>query len=130
MNRVGHNTANGTQVAHRSNRAPATSSSHDPRDPRPKVLDAGVITPPLAGERGHGCTAVLRSQPILTGDGQPEPGYTGAFELICYECGDNPYLYYSEVSLRLQQIRGPYTLAAGVAAYEQHLGLNPCNCRR
>ena len=45
------------------------------------------------------------------------------FELICCECGDNPYLDYSRASPRLQQIRGPYTIAAGLAAYEQHLGL-------
>ena len=47
----------------------------------------------------------------------------GAFELICCECGDNPYLDYSRVSPRLQQLRGPYTITAGLAAYEQHLGL-------
>jgi hypothetical protein len=54
----------------------------------------------------------------------------GVFELICCECGDNPYLDYSQVSPRLQQIRGPYTIAEGLAAYEQHLGLTTCDCPR
>ena len=55
--------------------------------------------------------------------GRVEFGYTGAFELICYECGDHPYLDYSEISRRLQRIRGPYTMRAGLAAYEKYLGL-------
>jgi hypothetical protein len=46
-----------------------------------------------------------------------EGGDTGAFELICGQCGDHPYLDYSEVPPWLQQIRGPYTLEAGLAAY-------------
>jgi hypothetical protein len=50
-------------------------------------------------------------------------GDTGAFELICGQCGDHPYLDYSEIPPWLQQIRGPYTLEAGLAAYEDHLGL-------
>ena len=29
-----------------------------------------------------------------------EGGYTSAFEVICYVCGDNPYLDYCEVSPR------------------------------
>jgi hypothetical protein len=52
-----------------------------------------------------------------------EGGYTGVFELICPQCGDHPYLDYSEISPRLQRICGPCTLHAGVAAYEKHLGL-------
>ena len=50
-------------------------------------------------------------------------GYTSAFELICCECGDHPDLDYSEISPRLQRIRGPYTMRAGLAAYEKHLAL-------
>jgi hypothetical protein len=52
-----------------------------------------------------------------------EGGHTNAFELICCQCGDHPYLDYREISPRLQQIRGPYTMEAGLAAYEEHLGL-------
>jgi DNA-binding CsgD family transcriptional regulator len=50
---------------------------------------------------------------------------TGVFEVICCECGDHPYLDYAEISARLQRIRGPYTLAAGVAAFAEHVGLAP-----
>ncbi len=45
------------------------------------------------------------------------------FELICSGCGDHPHVDYSEVSPRLQQIRGPYTMSQGLAAYAEHLGL-------
>jgi hypothetical protein len=85
--------------------------------------DAGAATFPTAGQPGHGCTAVLRSQPTRLVDGQVEGGYTGAFEIICLDCGDNPILDYSEISSRLQKIRGPYAMAAGLAAYKEHLGI-------
>ena len=55
-------------------------------------------------------------------DGRFDGGYTDVFELICPGCGDNPYLDYSEIPPWLQQIRGPYPLEAGLAAYENHLG--------
>ena len=51
------------------------------------------------------------------------------FELICFDCGDNPCLDYSEVSPRLQRIRGPRTMDTAWAAYEQHLGLVGANGR-
>jgi hypothetical protein len=79
------------------------------------------MTLPLTGQLGHGYTASLRRQPARI-EGQAEGGYTGAFELICAECGDHPYLDYCEISPRLQRIRGPYTMRAGLAAYEKHLG--------
>jgi hypothetical protein len=68
------------------------------------------------GEPGHGWNVVLRRQPARIVD-----GYTNAFEIICRECGDNPGLDYRQVSPELQQIRGPYPLAAGIAAYEEHV---------
>jgi hypothetical protein len=43
------------------------------------------------------------------------------FEVICGDCGDNPYLDYSGVPARFQRLRGPYTLREGVAAHQQHL---------
>ena len=45
-----------------------------------------------------------------------------AYELICCDCGDDPDLDYQQVSSQLQRIRGPYPIAAGVEAYEQHAG--------
>jgi len=42
------------------------------------------------------------------------------FELICCDCGDDPDLDYRDVSPELQQIRGPFPIAAGIAAYKKH----------
>ena len=47
--------------------------------------------------------------------------HTDAFEIVCCDCADDPYLDYSQVLPRLQKIRGPYTIAAALAAYEKHL---------
>ena len=58
--------------------------------------DAGT-TLPRAGQPGHGRTAYLRRQPARIVDGRTEGGYTGAFELICGQCGDHPYLDYSQI---------------------------------
>jgi hypothetical protein len=70
---------------------------------------------------GDGWTAVLRRQLAHVVDGRLEGGYTDMFEIICCDCGDDPGLDYLEVSPRLQLVRGPYSLAAGVATYGQHL---------
>ena len=96
------------------------------RDPWLRLDTEAGVTFPLAGQPGqpgHGRTAYLRRQPARIVDGRMEGGYTGAFELICGQCGDHPYLDYSEILPWLRQIRGPYTLEAGLAAYENHLGL-------
>ena len=73
-------------------------------------------------EPGHDWTVVLRRQPARIVAGQAEGGYTDAFEIICCNCGDDPDLDYRDVSPELQRIRGPYPIAAGVAAYKQHVG--------
>ena len=73
---------------------------------------------------GDGWTAVLRRQPARMVEGRPEGGYTDLFEIICCDCGDHPYLDYSEVSPELRLVRGPYTIADGISAYEEHLGLH------
>jgi hypothetical protein len=52
-----------------------------------------------------------------------EGGYTDGFELIYGRRGDHPDLDYSEIPAWLQRIRGPHTLEAGLAVYENHLGL-------
>jgi hypothetical protein len=70
-----------------------------------------------------GWTVVLRRQPARIVEGRPEGGYTNAFELICCACGDHPDLDYRDISAELQRIRGPYPIAAGVAAYKKHLEL-------
>lgn len=82
----------------------------------------GRVVPP-AGQPGHGeFTSSLRRQRVRPG--RLEDGYTGAFEVICGDCGDSPELGYSQVPRRLQELRGPYnTIKAGLAAYQEHLGL-------
>ena len=80
--------------------------------------------PPLAGQPGHGPTAVLRNQPARIVHGCIQGGYNDVYELICPSCGDHPFLDYSEVPLRLQRLRGPRTLEAALAAYDEHLGLD------
>ena len=69
-------------------------------------------------------TVVLRRQPARLVQGQPEGGYTDMYEIICCDCGDDPGLDYRDVSPRLQLVRGPYPIAAGVAAYQRHLRLH------
>ncbi len=82
-----------------------------PRDPWLRLGAKAAVTLPPAGQPGHRRTASLRRQPTRIVDGRMEDGYADAFELICGQCGDHPYLDYSETS-RLQRIRGPYTLEA------------------
>jgi hypothetical protein len=109
------------RLASRSQGVRVGRRRHD-RDPRVRG-DAGVVAAlPLAGQPGHGRTASLRRQSVWMA-GERKARYTGAYEVICRDCGDHPYLGYSEIPLRLQRIRGPYTLGAGVAAYAEHLGL-------
>lgn len=69
----------------------------------------------------HGWTVVLRRQPSRIVQGRPEGGYTNLYELICCDCGDHPGVDYQEAPPRLQLVRGPYPVAAGVAAYKQHV---------
>jgi hypothetical protein len=75
-------------------------------------------------QRVDGWTVVLRRQPVQMVKGRAEGGYADVYELICCDCGDDPGLDYREVSPRLQLVRGPYPIADGVAAYEQHRRLH------
>jgi len=101
--------------------------AREQRETRARWLRAGagrVVTAPAAGQPGHGRAVSLRPQSVWSArDGVARR--TGAFEVICCDCGDHPYLEYSVIPPRLQQIRGPYTLEAGIAAYARHLGLAP-----
>ena len=81
------------------------------------------MTPPPAGQPGHGSEAVLRSQPVRLVDGRVEGGYTDMYELICPSCGDRPDWDYSEISPRLQSLRGPYRLEAALALFHKHQGI-------
>ena len=78
------------------------------------------------GDRhGAGWTVVLPRQPARIAKGRPEGGYTAPYEIVRCDCGDHPDLDYREVSPELQRIRGPCPIAAGVAVYAKHLGLDP-----
>jgi hypothetical protein len=88
----------------------------------PRIDADGVAILPRPGQPGHGRTASLRRQSVWIAH-ERRSRRTGAFELICGDCGDHPYLEYPDLPSRLQQIRGPYTREAGLAAYAAHLGL-------
>jgi len=70
---------------------------------------------------GQDWRTTLRRQKARTADGQPEDGYTSAFEIICRDCGDDPGWDYHDVPHRLRRIRGPYQIEAGVTQYQAHL---------
>ena len=72
-------------------------------------------------EIGQLWTVALRRQPVRIVGGEPEGGYTDAYELICCDCGDNPDLDYLDVAPDVQLVRGPYPLPAGVTAYARHV---------
>jgi hypothetical protein len=105
---------------------PAERSGPGPADPWLRMDDQGVSGLPAAGQPGHGRTASLRRQPARIVEGRMEGGYTEVFELICGECGDHPYVDYRDIPPRLQRIRGPYPLEAGLKAYAEHLGQASC----
>ena len=79
------------------------------------------MTVPAAGQPGHGITASLRRQPVRIVEGRREGGNRDAFEVVCCDCGDHPYLDYREVSPGLQRVRGPYPIADGITAYVKHV---------
>jgi hypothetical protein len=63
-------------------------------------------------------------------EGQAERGCTSVFELIGGDFDDHPDPDYSEVSPRLQRIRGPYPIGDGIAVYERHVRLHQQPGRR
>jgi hypothetical protein len=115
-------TATSTGLAGR----PAAVSAPRPHGHPGSRMSAGsdaASAVPLAGQPGHGSAAFLRNQPVHAVDDHVHCGYNGAYELICPDCGDHPDLDYSEAAPRLQRLRGPRTLADGLAAYHKHLGI-------
>jgi hypothetical protein len=100
------------------------------RDPLNNVEAGDLMTVPLAGQLGHGVTSSMRRQPVRIVDGRREGGYRDACAAFCCDRGDHPYWDYSEISGSPQRIRGPHTtMAAALAAYEQHLGLTTSRSR-
>jgi hypothetical protein len=72
---------------------------------------------------GLGWTVMLRRQLARVVQGRVQGGYTDEYELVCCDRGDHPDLYYRDVSPERQRIRGPHSIAAGVAAYEVHVNV-------
>jgi len=72
-------------------------------------------------EPGPGWTVILRRRPARVVASRPDGGHAGAYELVCCTCGDHPDLDYRDVSPELQQIRGPYPVEAGIAAFVKHV---------
>ena len=103
--------------------AVSVSRPSDRRDPWLRIVPEEVVTPPPADQPGHGSGAVLRRQPVRIVNGRFEGGYNDVFEIICPSCGDRPYLDYSEISPRLQWLRGPHRLEAALAVYHKHQGI-------
>src|SRR5437588_2642419 len=91
----------------------------DHRDPVARIEAQHVMTPPFAGQPGHGSMAFLRSQPVRIVDGHSESFYADVYELICLSCGDHAYLDYSEISPRLQRLRGPHPLQAALEVFHE-----------
>ena len=118
--------ATSNQLVARSEVAPPPSGRQArARDLGLRTDTEGNVTLPFVGQPGHGRAASLRRQPARIVDGRIEAGNSNTFELICPACGDDPDLHYSQVSPRLQWLRGPRALQAALAAYETHLGLRP-----
>jgi hypothetical protein len=110
----------GHAVLHRQARAGHDRRGRLQRDePTSAMTGKAGLQAPV--QPGKDWTVVLRRQPARMVDGQPQSGYTDAFELICCDCGDDPGVAYRDVSPRLRQIRGPYPIAAGMAAYDKHV---------
>ncbi len=124
MSRADLHAVNGSQSADVPTMVPAPYLARHARDPGYPIEDGKTATMPPAGRPGHGTNTSLRRQPVRIVEGRAEGGHTEAFEVICCDCGDHRYLDYSQVPLRLQQIRGPYTMEAALAAYEKHLGIS------
>jgi hypothetical protein len=77
----------------------------------------------LADHNGQTARAVLRRQPVRIVEDRIKGGHTSVFEVVCSDCGDNLNLDYSEISPRLQRLRGPYPLLEGFTAYQAHLAM-------
>ncbi len=123
VNRADLQAVNGSQSADVPGPVSVPYPARHARDPGPalEAVDAEMMPP--AGQPGHGTDTSLRRRPARLVEGRVEGGHAEVFEVICCDCGDRRDLDYSRVPPRLQQIRGPYTMEAGLAAFERHLGM-------
>jgi hypothetical protein len=107
------------------------AAQSDSLPPRPGfaagLRDVSSDTAVGGSQPGQFWTLALRRQPVRIVGGEPEGGYTDAYELICCDCGDNPEVDYLDAAPEVQLVRGPYPLPAGVSAYVLHVQrYHPC----
>lgn len=67
-------------------------------------------------------TLSLRKRPRSVLDHRPDNSRREEYELVCRDCGDDPRGAYRGVPADLQQVRGPYSLEAGIEAFMEHSG--------
>ncbi len=87
------------------------------------------MTMGMASEDAQTIT-LRRQRKVRVVEGKPEGVYTDTFEIICRDCGDDPFWDYHDVPSRLQRIRGPYWMEAGVGEYEAHIAWHEARARR
>ena len=75
----------------------------------------------IGTESGRDWPVALWRQQAPTAEDQPTDCYTNTFEIICRDCGDDPSRDYHNVPARLQRIRGPYEIDAGLTVYQEHI---------
>jgi hypothetical protein len=102
-------------------RARSVPAPPGPVAPRPGANGGGPLAP--VDRNGQIARSFLRRQPAHIVAGRIDGGYTGAFEVICCDCGDDPGLDYAASPPRLQRLRGPYPLLEGSTAYQAHLAM-------
>ena len=65
-------------------------------------------------------TLSLRKRARGVSGHRPDDDRAEEYELVCRDCGDDPRGAYREVSAELQQVRGPYSVEAGIEVFLEH----------
>jgi hypothetical protein len=65
-------------------------------------------------------TLSLRKRPRSVFDLRPDDDRAEEYELVCRDCGDDLRGAYCGVSAELQQVRGPYSVEAGIEVFMEH----------
>ena len=71
-------------------------------------------------EPEHDSAVILRRKPADPGNNNHRGPGSDTYEIICRICGDDPALDHQQIAAELQQIRGPYALSTGIAAFIRH----------
>ena len=79
-----------------------------------------------AGQPGHGYTASLRRQPARIEGGRPEGGYPAFLSSSARSAAITLTSITPRSRAAFSGSAGPYTMRAGLAAYEKRFGLTSC----